>query len=218
MSEKIDMGSVNQQWVGRQIQSQVHGWGVVLEVDDQECLVIFEEKGGYKLRSMERTSCLSLGEVVSSSKFNELVRAYTLKGAKLHAHSFLEAPSPRRYYPASGKVIGEAEVELMTHAVLDGWLTAGRFTQKFEEQLAMEVRASWALTVNSGSSANLLALTALTSPKLGARRLKAGDEVITAAAGFPTTINPILQNQLIPVLVDSQLETGNMTRNKCVKR
>lgn len=112
--------------------------------------------------------------------------------------------------PPSGKVIREKEIQNMVHASLDGWLTAGRFSQKFERDLAMKLGASRAIAVNSGSSANLIALTTLTSPKLGDRALRAGDEVITAAAGFPTTINPILQNQLVPVLVDSNLNDGNI--------
>ena len=99
---------------------------------------------------------------------------------------------------------------MMAQAAMDCWLTAGRFSDRFEMKLALKMKASRALAVNSGSSANLAALSALTSPKLGDRRLVAGDEVITAAAGFPTTINPILQNGLLPVLVDSRLSDANI--------
>jgi CDP-6-deoxy-D-xylo-4-hexulose-3-dehydrase len=97
----------------------------------------------------------------------------------------------------------------MIDAALDGWLTTGRFNDDFERRIAGRIGVAHALTVNSGSSANLLALTALTSPKLGARALKPGDEVITAAAGFPTTLNPILQNGMVPVFVDSELPGYN---------
>ena len=98
----------------------------------------------------------------------------------------------------------------MTDAVLDGWLTTGRFNDEFERKLAEFLGVRQAITTNSGSSANLLALTALTSPKLGNRQLKPGDEVITVAAGFPTTVNPILQNKLIPVFLDVDIPTYNI--------
>ncbi len=112
--------------------------------------------------------------------------------------------------PPSGKVIGGTELRYAAEAVLDGWLTTGRFNDSFEGQLADYVGVQHALTVNSGSSANLLALTALTSPKLGKRQLTPGDEVITVAAGFPTTVNPILQNGLIPVFVDVGIPDYNI--------
>ena len=112
--------------------------------------------------------------------------------------------------PPSGKLLGGKELVNMTEAVLDGWLTAGRFNEEFETQLAQYLGVKEVITTNSGSSANLLALTALTSPKLGQRRLQAGDEVITVAAGFPTTINPILQNNLVPVFVDVSIPTYNI--------
>ena len=109
----------------------------------------------------------------------------------------------------SGKQLGPEEFASVVDASLDGWLTTGRFNQRFEEQLASFLGVPFVLTCNSGSSANLLALSALTSPQLGDRALKPGDEVITAAAGFPTTINPILQNGLVPVFVDSCIPTYN---------
>lgn len=109
----------------------------------------------------------------------------------------------------AGKVLGAGEFVAAVDAVLDGWLTGGRFNDAFEARLAAWLGIEHVLTCNSGSSANLLALTALTSPQLGARALRPGDEVITAAAGFPTTINPILQNGLVPVFVDSRLPTYN---------
>ncbi len=112
-----------------------------------------------------------------------------------------------RYIPAAGKIIGENELMNMIDASLDMWLTTGRFNDKFEKELAKFLGARHALTVNSGSSANLLALSALTSHKLKNKRLRPGDEVITVAAGFPTTVNPIIQNGLIPVFVDVDLKT-----------
>jgi len=109
--------------------------------------------------------------------------------------------------PVSGKVFDENELETLVASSLDFWLTTGRFNDKFEKQLAKIVGVNFALTTNSGSSANLLAISALTSDKLGTRALNPGDEVITLAAGFPTTINPILQNNLVPVFVDVDLDT-----------
>ncbi|MBP6110640.1 MAG: lipopolysaccharide biosynthesis protein RfbH [Rhodocyclaceae bacterium] len=111
--------------------------------------------------------------------------------------------------PPAGKVLDANAYVALVDAALDGWLTTGRFNDEFEKQISARIGVSRAITVNSGSSANLLALTALTSPLLGEKALKPGDEVITAAAGFPTTINPILQNQLTPVFVDSELATYN---------
>jgi CDP-6-deoxy-D-xylo-4-hexulose-3-dehydrase len=112
--------------------------------------------------------------------------------------------------PASGKVFNEREIELMVEAVLDGWWTEGRFNQEFEKKLASWLGRRFCAVTNSGSSANLLALTALTSFKLGKGRLKKGDEVIAVAAAFPTTVNPIIQNNLTPVFVDIDLGTYNV--------
>jgi CDP-6-deoxy-D-xylo-4-hexulose-3-dehydrase len=109
--------------------------------------------------------------------------------------------------PVSGKVLDPADFSALVDASLDGWLTAGRFHRAFEEKLAEYVGARSALFVNSGSSANLVALSGLTSPKLGRRALQPGDEVLTVAAGFPTTVNPIIQNGLRPVVVDIELGT-----------
>jgi CDP-6-deoxy-D-xylo-4-hexulose-3-dehydrase len=111
--------------------------------------------------------------------------------------------------PASGKVLGTREFQLLVDASLDGWLTTGRYNAEFEEKLAAYLGVRHALTTNSGSSANLLALSALTSPQLGGDALQPGDEVIAVAAGFPTTVNPILINQLVPVFVDVEIPTYN---------
>lgn len=109
------------------------------------------------------------------------------------------------YIPVSGKVFDEGELINLVDASLDFWLTTGRYAAEFEEQFAAWMGIKHCLLVNSGSSANLLALTTLTSPKLGDKRLQPGDEVITVAAGFPTTVNPIFQNQLVPVFLDVKL-------------
>lgn len=128
--------------------------------------------------------------------------------------------------PVSGKVIDGADVSAVVDSALDAWFTTGRFAELFERNLARFVGVRCASLVNSGSSANLVALSALTSPKLGDRRLMPGDEVITVAAGFPTTVNPIFQNRLVPVFVDvtiptyeidaTQLEAARSPRTKAV--
>ena len=109
--------------------------------------------------------------------------------------------------PVSGKVLDPEDFVNLVDSSLDGWFTSGRYTKEFERSLADFVGARSALFVNSGSSANLCALSALTSKKLGERALKKGDEVLTVAMGFPTTVNPIIQNGLKPVVVDVDLET-----------
>ncbi|WP_230971266.1 lipopolysaccharide biosynthesis protein RfbH [Nitrogeniibacter aestuarii] len=133
----------------------------------------------------------------------------------VHAHfsnrtetpEFIPGETP---IPPSGKVIGETETQAMVAAALDGWLTTGRFNTEFETRLASFVGTRRALTVNSGSSANLVAVSSLFSPQLGAAALRPGDEVITVAAGFPTTVNPILQNGGVPVFIDIQPHTYNI--------
>jgi CDP-6-deoxy-D-xylo-4-hexulose-3-dehydrase len=111
--------------------------------------------------------------------------------------------------PVSGKVLDGAEMRLLVDSCLDFWLTTGRFADQFEREFARWMGVRECVLVNSGSSANLLAISALTSPKLGDDRLVSGDEVITLAAGFPTTVNPILQNNLVPVFIDVSVPTYN---------
>jgi len=123
------------------------------------------------------------------------------------ARAFVPGSSP---VPISGRVFDEQELELLVESSLDFWLTTGRFAEQFEREFAKFVGVREAVLVNSGSSANLLAVAALTSQKLGDRRLQPGDEVITLAAGFPTTVNPILQNGLVPVFIDVQIPTLNV--------
>lgn len=116
--------------------------------------------------------------------------------------------------PPSGKLMGAQELKYMVEASLDGWLTTGRFNAEFEEKLAAFIGIKHLITVNSGSSANLVAFNTLTSPKLGARAIQKGDEVIGVAAGFPTTVNPILQFGAVPVFVDVDKVTHNIDASK----
>lgn len=118
------------------------------------------------------------------------------------------------YIPVTGKVIDEEDVLWGIEAMMDAWLTAGRFSVRLEKELARYFGSRFSFLVNSGSSANLLAFYALTSPKLGDRALKAGDEIITVAAGFPTTINPMIQFGCIPVFVDIEIPTYNIQAEK----
>lgn len=124
------------------------------------------------------------------------------------------APKPfepgQTVIPPSGKVIGARELQLMVEASLDGWLTTGRFNAEFERKLAEFIGVRHLITVNSGSSANLVAFSTLTSPTLGERAIKKGDEVIGVAAGFPTTVNPIVQFGAVPVFVDVDMKTHNI--------
>jgi CDP-6-deoxy-D-xylo-4-hexulose-3-dehydrase len=115
--------------------------------------------------------------------------------------------------PVSGKVIGSLELQNMVEASLDGWLTTGRFNLQFEEKLAKFLGVKCLLTVNSGSSANLIAFSTLTSPKLKDRAIQKGDEIISVAAGFPTTVNPIVQFGAVPVFIDVKIPTYNIDEN-----
>lgn len=143
------------------------------------------------------------------SQISELVQQYA---------DIAYAPKPfvpgQTAVPVSGKVIGAKELQNMVDASLDGWLTTGRFNAMFEARLAEFLGVKYLITVNSGSSANLVAFSALTSPKLGERAIKQGDEVIGVAAGFPTTVNPILQFGAVPVFVDVDLATHNIDASK----
>jgi len=150
---------------------------------------------------------------LKSKTLARLHRALCTQEARTYADLTLGPPTfvpGRTAVPPAGKVIGARELELMVEASLDGWLTTGRFNDAFERKLGAYLGRKFARTTNSGSSANLLAMTALTSPLLGDRALRPGDEVITVAAGFPTTVNPTLQNGLVPVFVDVTLPTYNI--------
>jgi CDP-6-deoxy-D-xylo-4-hexulose-3-dehydrase len=135
-------------------------------------------------------------------EIGRLVRQYA--GTAFPGDDFVPGESPVRY---AGRVFDADELVQGVDAVLDFWLTAGRFTEELESGLQDLLDLDTALLVNSGSSANLVAVSALTSPMLGDRRLRPGDEVITVAAGFPTTVNPIVQNGAVPVFIDVEMGT-----------
>lgn len=116
--------------------------------------------------------------------------------------------------PPSGKLLGGNELNYMVEAALDGWLTTGRFNETFELKLAEFMGVKHLITVNSGSSANLVAFSCLTSPRLGDKAIQPGDEVIAVAAGFPTTVNPIVQFGAVPVFVDVDIGTYNIAADK----
>jgi len=138
-------------------------------------------------------------------RIRDLVAEYYREAFPVPA--FVPGTSP---VPISGRAFDEQDLQLLVESSLDFWLTTGRFAEQFEREFAKFVGVREAVLVNSGSSANLLAVAALTSQKLGDRRLRPGDEVITLAAGFPTTVNPILQNRLVPVFVDVCIPTFNV--------
>jgi CDP-6-deoxy-D-xylo-4-hexulose-3-dehydrase len=147
--------------------------------------------------------------VMSDLRVQELRQQILSLVREYHLEAFPDRPflGGISTVPVSGKVFDHHELELLVDSSLDFWLTTGRYAEKFEKQFAKVMGSKHALLCNSGSSANLLALTALTSPKLKKKALRQGDEVITVAAGFPTTVNPIIQNRLTPVFVDAQLGT-----------
>ena len=151
---------------------------------------------------------ISVEEAVLRKQILELVGQYAELSNK--PASFEPGKS---VVPPSGKVLGAEEIQNMVEASLDGWLTTGRFNDAFEKRLGDFLGVKHVLTTNSGSSANLLAFASLTSPKLGDRALKAGDEVITVAAGFPTTVNPMLLYGMTPVFVDVDIPTYNIDPN-----
>lgn len=139
------------------------------------------------------------------NEITNLVRQYATEKYKTTAF----VPG-KTVIPPAGKVIGELELQYMVQASLDGWLTTGQFNNKFEKELAAYLGIKHLITVNSGSSANLVAFSTLTSPKLGDRAIKPGDEVISVAAGFPTTINPIIQQGAVPVFLDVHIPSYNI--------
>ena len=138
------------------------------------------------------------------SQIREMVSSYHREA--FPAGPFVPGETP---VPVSGRVFDEEEIQYLVDSSLDFWLTTGRFADQFEREFAKLIGVREAILVNSGSSANLLAVSALTSEKLGDRCLMPGDEVITVAAGFPTTVNPIIQNGLVPVFIDVDIPTFN---------
>lgn len=198
-------------WVGAGV-----GGARALAIDEGggEILALEKTESGFGRARWVDSGAVDILGAASDAELDEGMRFEALRAVGARARRFVEKTAPfvggTSKIPPSGKVVGVREVEMMTQAAMDCWLTAGRFCAQFETELAKKLGARKALAVNSGSSANLAALSALTSPKLGERALQAGDEVVTAAAGFPTTINPIFQNGLVPVLVDSRLADANI--------
>jgi CDP-6-deoxy-D-xylo-4-hexulose-3-dehydrase len=143
------------------------------------------------------------------NKISELVNNFSQ--IKFEHKTFLPGTT---LIPPSGKLIDGEELKLMVEASLDGWLTTGRFNDEFEKKLANFIGVKHLITVNSGSSANLVAFNTLTSDKLGEKAIRPGDEIISVAAGFPTTVNPILQFGAIPVFIDVEIGTYNIKVEK----
>jgi CDP-6-deoxy-D-xylo-4-hexulose-3-dehydrase len=157
------------------------------------------------------------GTSTSCAQHPDALRAAILDlVGQYHAAAHQRAPfdPARPNVPVSGRVYEARDMQMLVESALDFWLTTGRFNAEFEQKLAARIGARHALTVNSGSSANLVAFSALTSPRLKARQMKPGDEVITCATGFPTTINPVLQNNMVPVFVDVDIPTYNIDVSK----
>jgi len=148
---------------------------------------------------------MSKEDEIRKEIFSKIVDLYKLR--KQTDRAFIPGISS---IPYAGRVYDEKEMISLVDASLDFWLTSGRYAAQFEKNLAALIGVKYCLLTNSGSSANLLAVSALTSKKLGKKRLQAGDEVLTTACGFPTTLNPILQNNLVPVFVDIEKETYNI--------
>lgn len=160
----------------------------------------------------KKNLCRTVGALKEEATDNIL--RFNIKHLVRNYYDFAHRPNdfiPRQSpVPVSGRVYGAEEIQTLVDSALDFWLTTGRFNEAFEKRFAEYLGVRHVLTTNSGSSANLLAVSALTSPKLGDKRLKPGDEVITLAAGFPTTLNPIIQNTLVPVFVDVGIPTYNV--------
>lgn len=150
--------------------------------------------------------------MTSPEKLREEIAKLVQKFAELTTEPPKFSPG-KSVIPPSGKVVGAREMQLMVEASLDCWLTTGRFNAEFEKKLADFLGVKYLISVNSGSSANLVAFNTLTSSKLGDRAIKRGDEVIGVAAGFPTTVNPIVQFGAIPVFVDIDIATHNVNAN-----
>jgi CDP-4-dehydro-6-deoxyglucose reductase, E1 len=182
-------------------------------------VAVHTEAGEKFLADTARIHTAARGEVqhldrIAASGLDAVLRRVTREFALAHSACTIESPPPfvpgTSVIPPTGKVVGGPEVAHMVDASLDAWLTTGRFNTEFEARLARFLGVKNLITVNSGSSANLVAFSALTSPKLGERAIRPGDEVIGVAAGFPTTVNPILQHGAVPVFVDVHIPTYNV--------
>ena len=171
----------------------------------------------HKLALVDERLCKWVARI-GTKKVDEILRKLATIPTKAHfknIHSASSSFTPgKSYIPYSGRVYDEKEMISLVDSALDFWLTAGRFAKQFEAEFASFLGVKHCILTNSGSSANLLAISALTSHKLGERRLKLGDEVITTACTFPTTVNPIIQNNLVPVFLDVDVGTYNIRVDK----
>ncbi|MDN4620957.1 lipopolysaccharide biosynthesis protein RfbH [Paenibacillus sp. PsM32] len=182
-------------------------------LENGEIVINYDDPTEFELENLEFNNCevlkvadLKLIEQIKRNKiFDRVKEFYQL----FHQKPEFQPESSNLSY--AGKVYDEKEMIALADASLDFWLTSGRFCNDFEKKFAEYLGVKYVLLTNSGSSANLLAISALTSVKLGERRLVSGDEVITVAAGFPTTVAPIVQNNLVPVFVDVDLATYNIS-------
>lgn len=161
-----------------------------------------------KLHSITPDICKKVG-AVKREVLNKILRAFTKYASSIYYDNFGREKNLDKI-PVSGKILDKYDLFNLIDASLDMWLTAGRFAEEFEKEFPKFLGRKYCALINSGSSANLIAISALTSYKLGERRLKPGDEIITVAAGFPTTIAPIIQNNLIPVFLDVDIGTYNV--------
>lgn len=195
---------------GRKLRKDIDIENGVIEQDLYVCID--------KLSNLESDKISEEVALVKTLRFDSILRDLVKYTSDIYYKSAKNRVSknkqPRNYIPSSGKVVDEKELHNMIDASLDMWLTTGRFNDQFEKKLSEFLGLDYALTTTSGSSANLLAVTALTSHKLGNRALKAGDEVITVAAGFPTTVAPIIMNNLVPVFLDVEIGTYNIDVNQ----
>ena len=169
-----------------------------------------------KVITVQSNICRKVASL-NTTKLDEVLRKATAFNVENFAANKFNTPAfvpGATVIPPSGKVLGVEELKNMVEASLDGWLTTGRFNAEFEKKLAAFIGVKHLITVNSGSSANLVAFITLTSPKLGDRAIKPGDEVIGVAAAFPTTVNPILQFGAVPVFVDVDPRTHNIDASK----
>ena len=219
LNQKNNFGDINIAYISTEIDSYIY--------DDSAVKIMPADlaEGTLKRESVVRVDkvitvqgkiCRKVARL-NAKKLDEVLRqavAFNVDNFATHKYNAATFVAGNNVIPPSGKVLGAPELKNMVEASLDGWLTTGRFNDAFEKKLGEFLKVKHVLTTTSGSSANLLALAALTSPKLGAKALKRGDEVIAVAAGFPTSVNPILQYGLVPVFVDVELPSYNIDATK----
>lgn len=184
--------------------------GFKCNLEHHEYILNSKEFCEFTLQELEESKVNMIG-TLSEFELEKGKRLFIASEIEQFYNRFHKKPKDDDHIHYAGKVYDEKEMISLVDASLDFWLTSGRFAEKFEKELANFLGVKYAVLTNSGSSANLLAISALTSPKLETRRLLPGDEVITVAAGFPTTVAPIIQNSLVPVFVDVDLGTYNIS-------